>query len=175
MIVLIVVGLTSDLDSVWNQILSCACASSYDIVCNQLLHLSAPSIFIPNPISLNEPNDSTTLASISYQQCGEEEEVEIIWLNLVAAIAIILAIFRHNVKRRLIGCCQKFFMVIEIVGLTSELDSVWNQILSSACTLSYDIVCEQSLCLFAPSISISDHVSLNETNDSTTLDLVSCQ
>ncbi|CAI8610082.1 unnamed protein product [Vicia faba] len=67
--VLALASLTSDLDSIPNQILSSANVLSYDTVCEQLLRLPASST-TPTPVSLTEKSDSTTLISNSYQQCG---------------------------------------------------------------------------------------------------------
>ncbi|KAJ1383528.1 hypothetical protein SESBI_43288 [Sesbania bispinosa] len=58
----------------------------------------------------------------------------------------------------------KFFMVLALVGLPHDLDSVRNQILSSPTIPSYDTVCEQLLRLsvpqsFAPSAYASFPVS----------------
>lgn len=55
----------------------------------------------------------------------------------------------------------KFFTVLALAGLTSYLDSIRNQILSSANVPSYDMVSEQLLRLSAPSASIPVPTSPN--------------
>ncbi|CAJ2674085.1 unnamed protein product [Trifolium pratense] len=64
----------------------------------------------------------------------------------------------------------KFFMVLALAGLPPELDSVRNQILSSATVPSYDTVCEQLLRLSAHTpAAIPVSTSLNVPVDSTAL------
>lgn len=43
--------------------------------------------------------------------------------------------------------CGQFFIVVALAGLTSDLDAIRNQILSSPTVPSYDLVQEQLLCL----------------------------
>lgn len=69
--VLALAGLTSDLDSVRNQILSSAIVPSYDMVSEQLLRLSAPSASTQVPASPNLPVDSIALVSNSNQRGGK--------------------------------------------------------------------------------------------------------
>jgi hypothetical protein len=69
--VLALVGLPPDLDSVRNQILSSANVPSYDTVCEQLLRLSTPTTAAPKvAASLNMSVDSTALVSNSYHRGG---------------------------------------------------------------------------------------------------------
>ncbi|KAK2427440.1 hypothetical protein QL285_026022 [Trifolium repens] len=62
----------------------------------------------------------------------------------------------------------KFFMVLALAGLPPDLDSVRNQILSSAAVPSYDTVCEQLLRLStptpaAPTVAASHNMSVDST------------
>lgn len=63
-------GLTLNLDSTRNQILSSTLVPLYDIVCGQLLHFWPLSAFAQAPASLNVPVDSIALVSNSYQRGG---------------------------------------------------------------------------------------------------------
>lgn len=63
----------------------------------------------------------------------------------------------------------KFFTVLALAGLTSDLDLVHNQILSSVAVPSYDKVSEQLLRLSAPSASTPVPASPNLPVDSTAL------